>query len=63
MLGVQVEEELQRAASTAHQVEEQRARLKVDQQRLEIQLGQAKEGKASSVRNLHITCLNPKLAF
>ena len=43
---VQVEEELQRAASKAHEVEEQQARLKVDQQRLQIQLGQAKEGKA-----------------
>lgn len=41
---MQVEQELQRIASKAHEVEERQARLKVDQQRLELQLAQAKEG-------------------
>ena len=41
---MQVEQELQRTASKAHEVEERQARLKVDQQRLELQLAQAKEG-------------------
>lgn len=41
---VQVEQELQRAAGKAHDIEDMQARLQVDKQRLDIQLGQAKEG-------------------
>ena len=44
---MQVEQELQRAASKAHEVDEGQARLKVDQQRLGLQLAQAKEGMRS----------------
>ena len=44
---MQVEQELQRAASMAHEVDERQTRLKVDQQRLELQLAQAKEGMRS----------------
>ena len=43
-LAIQVEQELQRAASNMHEIDERQARLKVDQQRLELQLAQAKEG-------------------
>jgi len=41
---VQVEQELQRAAGKACEVEDMQVRLQVDKQRLDIQLGQAKEG-------------------
>lgn len=41
----QVQQELQRADSLTHDLEERQARLKVDQQRLELQLAQAKEGE------------------
>lgn len=41
---IQVQQELQRADSLTHDLEERQARLKVDQQRLELQLAQAKEG-------------------
>ena len=41
---LQVEQELQRTASKASEVEERLARIKVDQQRLELQLAQSKEG-------------------
>ena len=41
---LQVEQELQGTAKKASEMEERRARLKVDEQRLELQLAQAKEG-------------------
>ena len=44
LFAMQVEQELQRAAGKAHEVEERQARVKVEQQRLELQLAQAKEG-------------------
>ena len=47
LCALQVEQELQRAASQGREVEERQARLKVDQQRLELQLAQAKEGMHS----------------
>lgn len=40
----QVEQELQRAAGKAREVEDMQAGLQVDKQRLGIQLAQAKEG-------------------
>lgn len=44
LIAVQVEQELQRTASKASEVDERLARIKVDQQRLELQLAQSKEG-------------------
>ena len=61
---VQVQEELQKAASKTQDVEERQKRLQVDKQRLDIQLAQAKEGNEWTSLNwlkdlslLHVYCI------